>query len=210
MGRFFFGGPFQEVRPGMVGDQNHVGRRGVRNAIPIYGINGLTEDILNPLEETRGRRVTLVLDSDEAGPGRSASHRSTMFSFPVPVPVPKAEVARSRSEWFPQRRTRKRLTVPYEPLLKPLCAMLNCQTMLRSQPAWFRPALQQLGGWSSLGMVQRYSGSDEDQKMGSRAASRHFPTSFTTVPNPKFPERRCKSLQHLAWAVSSVGRASAF
>jgi DNA primase len=46
---------------------------GIRNAIPIYGINGLTEDILKHLEETRVRRVTLVLDSDEAG--RSAAKR---------------------------------------------------------------------------------------------------------------------------------------
>ncbi len=46
---------------------------GIRNAIPIYGINGLTEDILNHLEETRVRRVTLVLDSDDAG--RSAAKR---------------------------------------------------------------------------------------------------------------------------------------
>jgi DNA primase len=46
---------------------------GIRNAIPIYGINGLTEDILNHLEETRVSRVTLVLDSDEAG--RAAAGR---------------------------------------------------------------------------------------------------------------------------------------
>jgi DNA primase len=46
---------------------------GVRNAIPIFGINGLTEDILRHLEETRVRRVTLLLDSDEAG--RAAARR---------------------------------------------------------------------------------------------------------------------------------------
>ncbi|RPJ56688.1 MAG: toprim domain-containing protein [Acidobacteria bacterium] len=46
---------------------------GIRNAIPIYGINGLTEDIVNHLEGTRVRRVTLVLDSDQAG--RAAATR---------------------------------------------------------------------------------------------------------------------------------------
>jgi DNA primase len=46
---------------------------GIRHAIPIYGINGLTEDILAHLEETRVRRVTLLLDSDEAG--RAAAKR---------------------------------------------------------------------------------------------------------------------------------------
>jgi DNA primase len=46
---------------------------GIRSAIPIYGINGLTSDILNHLEETRVRRVTLLLDSDD--PGRAAASR---------------------------------------------------------------------------------------------------------------------------------------
>jgi len=46
---------------------------GTRNAIPIYGINGLTEDIVNHLEQTRVRRVTLLLDSDDAG--RTAAGR---------------------------------------------------------------------------------------------------------------------------------------
>ena len=46
---------------------------GIRNAIPTYGINGLTEDIVNHLEETRVRRVTLLLDSDQAG--RAAAGR---------------------------------------------------------------------------------------------------------------------------------------
>jgi DNA primase len=46
---------------------------GIRNVIPIYGINGLTEDIVNHLQETRVTRVTLLLDSDEAG--RAAARR---------------------------------------------------------------------------------------------------------------------------------------
>lgn len=40
---------------------------GIRNGIPVYGINGLTEEILHWLEECRVKRVVLVLDSDEAG-----------------------------------------------------------------------------------------------------------------------------------------------
>ncbi len=40
---------------------------GIRNGIPVYGINGLTEEILHWLEECRVKRVVLMLDSDEAG-----------------------------------------------------------------------------------------------------------------------------------------------
>ena len=40
---------------------------GIRNGIPVYGINGLTEVILHWLEECRVKRVVLMLDSDEAG-----------------------------------------------------------------------------------------------------------------------------------------------
>jgi DNA primase len=46
---------------------------GIHNAIPIYGINGLIEDIVNHLQECRVNRLTLLLDSDEAG--RAAAKR---------------------------------------------------------------------------------------------------------------------------------------
>jgi hypothetical protein len=40
---------------------------GIRNVIPVYGINGLTEEIVNWLDQCRVKRVVLMLDSDEAG-----------------------------------------------------------------------------------------------------------------------------------------------
>jgi DNA primase catalytic core len=40
---------------------------GLRNAIPVYGVTGLTEEIIAHLVECRVRRVVLMLDADEAG-----------------------------------------------------------------------------------------------------------------------------------------------
>jgi DNA primase catalytic core len=40
---------------------------GVRNVLPVYGVNGLTDDILQHWQECRVARVVLLLDSDEAG-----------------------------------------------------------------------------------------------------------------------------------------------
>jgi DNA primase len=40
---------------------------GIRNVIPVYGTNGLTEEIISHLRESRARRVVLMLDSDPAG-----------------------------------------------------------------------------------------------------------------------------------------------
>jgi hypothetical protein len=49
---------------------------GIRNGIPVYGINGLTEEILHWLEECRVKRVVLMLDSDEAGRAAVATMRA--------------------------------------------------------------------------------------------------------------------------------------
>lgn len=46
---------------------------GVRNVIPAYGTNGLTDEIINHLNECRVKRVVLMLDNDE--PGREAVYR---------------------------------------------------------------------------------------------------------------------------------------
>lgn len=40
---------------------------GLTNAVPIYGVNGLTEDHLRLMKEYRTRRVFLCLDNDDAG-----------------------------------------------------------------------------------------------------------------------------------------------
>jgi DNA primase len=40
---------------------------GLRNAIPVYGVTGLTEEIKAHLVECRVRRVVLLLDTDDAG-----------------------------------------------------------------------------------------------------------------------------------------------
>ena len=40
---------------------------GLTNAVPIYGVNGLTEDHVRLMKEHRTRRVFLGLDNDEAG-----------------------------------------------------------------------------------------------------------------------------------------------
>lgn len=40
---------------------------GLRNVIPVYGVTGLTEEIVAHLVECRVRRVVLLLDADEAG-----------------------------------------------------------------------------------------------------------------------------------------------
>jgi DNA primase catalytic core len=40
---------------------------GVRNVIPVYGTNGLTDEIIAHLQECRVKRVVLMLDSDSAG-----------------------------------------------------------------------------------------------------------------------------------------------
>ena len=40
---------------------------GVRNVACVYGVNGLTADILSHLAESRARRVVLLLDADAAG-----------------------------------------------------------------------------------------------------------------------------------------------
>jgi len=40
---------------------------GLRNVIPAYGVNGLTEEIISHLVECRVKRVVLMLDADEAG-----------------------------------------------------------------------------------------------------------------------------------------------
>jgi DNA primase catalytic core len=40
---------------------------GVRNVLPAYGVNGLTDEIVAHLQECRVRRVALALDSDDAG-----------------------------------------------------------------------------------------------------------------------------------------------
>ena len=46
---------------------------GVRNVTCSYGVNGLTDEILEHLRESRVRRVVLMLDADEAG--REASQK---------------------------------------------------------------------------------------------------------------------------------------
>jgi DNA primase catalytic core len=40
---------------------------GLRNVIPVYGVNGLTEEIMAHLVECLARRVVLLLDTDDAG-----------------------------------------------------------------------------------------------------------------------------------------------
>ena len=40
---------------------------GVRNVLPVYGVNGLTDDLIAHLQECRVARVVLLLDNDEAG-----------------------------------------------------------------------------------------------------------------------------------------------
>ncbi len=40
---------------------------GLRNVIPVYGTNGLTDEIVAHLQECRMKRVALMLDSDDAG-----------------------------------------------------------------------------------------------------------------------------------------------
>jgi hypothetical protein len=40
---------------------------GLRNVIPVYGVTGLTEEIMAHLVECRVRRAVLLLDADEAG-----------------------------------------------------------------------------------------------------------------------------------------------
>jgi DNA primase catalytic core len=40
---------------------------GLRNVLPAYGVNGLTDEIVAHLRECRVRRVALALDSDDAG-----------------------------------------------------------------------------------------------------------------------------------------------
>jgi DNA primase catalytic core len=40
---------------------------GLRNVIPVYGVTGLTEEIMAHLVECRVKRVVLLLDADEAG-----------------------------------------------------------------------------------------------------------------------------------------------
>lgn len=40
---------------------------GLRNVIPVYGVTGLTEEIIAHLVECRVRRVVLLLDADDAG-----------------------------------------------------------------------------------------------------------------------------------------------
>jgi DNA primase catalytic core len=40
---------------------------GLRNVLPVYGTNGLTDEILDHLRECRVKRVALLLDSDETG-----------------------------------------------------------------------------------------------------------------------------------------------
>jgi DNA primase len=40
---------------------------GLRNVIPVYGVTGLTEEIITHLVECRVKRVVLLLDADEAG-----------------------------------------------------------------------------------------------------------------------------------------------
>jgi DNA primase catalytic core len=40
---------------------------GLRNVIPAYGTNGLTDDLITHLQECRVKRVALMLDADDAG-----------------------------------------------------------------------------------------------------------------------------------------------
>jgi DNA primase len=40
---------------------------GLRNVLPAYGVNGLTDEIVAHFEECRVKRVALMLDSDDAG-----------------------------------------------------------------------------------------------------------------------------------------------
>lgn len=40
---------------------------GLRNVVPVYGVTGLTEEIVTHLVECRVRRVVLLLDADDAG-----------------------------------------------------------------------------------------------------------------------------------------------
>jgi energy-coupling factor transporter ATP-binding protein EcfA2 len=46
---------------------------GLHNVLPAYGVNGLTEEILDHLAECRVRKVVLMLDSDEAGRAAGAA-----------------------------------------------------------------------------------------------------------------------------------------
>jgi DNA primase len=61
---------------------------GLRNVIPVYGINGLTDEIFSWLEECRIKRVILMLDSDE--PGRAAA-------------LAMQEAAKTKTAGLPQR-----------------------------------------------------------------------------------------------------------
>ena len=40
---------------------------GVRNILPVYGVNGLTDEFIQHLQECRVARVVLLLDADDAG-----------------------------------------------------------------------------------------------------------------------------------------------
>lgn len=40
---------------------------GLRHVLPVYGVNGLTEEMISHLQECRVSRVVLLLDSDDAG-----------------------------------------------------------------------------------------------------------------------------------------------
>lgn len=68
---------------------------GLHNVIPAYGVNGLTEEILEHLAQCRVKKVVLMLDSDEAGraagaafAGRLAEHHIESRTVELPAKDP--------------------------------------------------------------------------------------------------------------------------
>ncbi len=58
---------------------------GFVDTIPIYGINGLTEEMISHLLECRIRRVVLMLDTDEAGKTAIGPIAARLSAHPMQV-----------------------------------------------------------------------------------------------------------------------------
>jgi len=124
----------------------------------------------------------------------------------VLYPVLKAEMARSQGQWvFIQKdgvthyrsiRTAFETAVRNATLsddVTPHVMRHTFATRLVQAGVDLR-TVQQLGGWSSLAMVQRYSSSDEDRKM--EAVQRlAIPNTFNNSPTTNLPSASCKWLQ---------------
>jgi DNA primase len=104
---------------------------GIRNVIPIYGTNGLTQEIVSHLQECRVKRAVLVMDSDEAGHAGAERVRVLMAGVNISarsVELPAKDAAEFIAGGGTAEALRAIITVPESDSSQPETATLGVET----------------------------------------------------------------------------------